>query len=315
MTKRLLFDGDPGCDDVVALLMALGAENVDLTAVTTVAGNTSAGNATRNALSVLTYAGQTDVPVATGCDRALSGERVDAEHVHGSTGLPDFVQAALPNPAFEPDDRHAVDLIIDQTYEYGEDLTMAFVGPATNFAAALTKEPDLGDVVGDVYFLGGAIRRAGNVTPAASFNAWADPVACQRTFDATPKLVPLDVSEPAITPLETLDRFDEDGGLLGLVSSLLRDYTLEQVRRKWNRDGVIASDTAVLADVIGEVLEFERGYVAVNTDEGLSRGETIFDEHGKYDRKPNADVALEIDVDAYRDVFETTLRSVHRDVA
>jgi inosine-uridine nucleoside N-ribohydrolase len=216
----------------------------------------------------------------------------------------------LPDPEARLIETHAAAYIVDLAREREDDLTLCFLGPATNLAVALLLEPDLPNLVSDVYVLAGAFHRTGNVTPAASFNAYSDPAATQRALDAVPKIVPLDVSERGILERSTLDALAARGGLSELAVSLLESYTVEQVRRKWDRDGAIASDTVLVADVLADILEYERGHVTVETSDVTTRGATTYDEHGSHDGPANAEVALDIDVEAYRKTVVSTFRSL-----
>src|SRR3954452_10860855 len=151
--KKIILDCDPGHDDAIALLLAHGNPDVELVAVTTVVGNHTLANVTRNALAVATVAGITGVPFAAGCPRPLIREVTISTEIHGETGLdgPD-----LPEPAVALDSRHAVDLIIDTVlaHEPGE-ITLVPTGGLTNIALAVRKEPRLAELVREVVLMGG----------------------------------------------------------------------------------------------------------------------------------------------------------------
>ena len=314
MVTNVLLDMDPGVDDALALTTALGHPDISVVGLTTVAGNTTLENATRNALSVVTMAGRTDVPVVPGCERPLVGDLTTAEWVHGEGGL----RGDLPAPEADPVDAHAADFIADAAREYGDDLTVASIGPPTNLALALARDPDLPNTISDIYVMGGAFRGPGNVTPAAEANFHNDPEAASRTVeDADPRLVGLDVTDRATVPR---DRFREshDAGTdadsvsseddpLATVDEWL-DYPEDSL--DFRPDGAhVVHDTAVVADIAADVLDFERYAVEVDTTHGPSRGASVADLRTVTDRDPNARVATDIDVEAYRDaVVESTLR-------
>jgi inosine-uridine nucleoside N-ribohydrolase len=158
MSTKLLLDVDPGNDDAIALFIALAAYDIDGVGVTTVAGNTTVDNATQNTLSLLELVDRTNVPVAKGAYRPLADELEIAEHVHGPDGLPEVVRKDLSDPVTEPIDQHAVDFILEQADDHGDDLTIAALGPQTNIALALVKDPTLPNMVEDIYQMGGALK-------------------------------------------------------------------------------------------------------------------------------------------------------------
>ena len=174
---KILIDCDPGHDDAVALLFA--ARHLDLVAVTTVHGNNSLENTTRNALAVLELAG-IDVPVAAGCAEPLVQPPAQRGHIHGKTGLDG---ADIPPPTRRPIDSHAVDLIIELASRHRGELVVALIGPQTNFAVALRREPRLKDWVREVTIMGGSAG-LGNITPVAEFNIHCDPEAASVVFES-----------------------------------------------------------------------------------------------------------------------------------
>lgn len=226
MPTKIILDCDPGHDDAIALLLAHGNPEIDLVAVTTVHGNQTIEKVTRNALAVATVAGITGVPFAAGAHRPLVRETEVAESIHGDSGMDG---PALPEPAFEADERHAVDLIIDTIMgsEPGT-ITLVPTGALTNIALAVRKEPRIADRVKEVVLMGGGYH-GGNWSAAAEFNIIIDPEAAHIVFNEKWKLtmVGLDVThralatpdvvasiakvdtEPARFVLELLDFFSE----------------------------------------------------------------------------------------------------------
>ncbi|WP_049972274.1 nucleoside hydrolase [Haladaptatus cibarius] len=309
MNTKLLLDVDPGNDDAIALFIALADDDVDVVGITTVAGNTTVDNATRNTLSLLELVDRTDVPVAKGAGRPLADELEMAEHVHGPDGLPEVVREGLSEPSTETIDQHAVDFIIEQAHEHGEDLTIAALGPQTNLALALAKEPSLSEMVGDIYQMGGALKTTGNVTPQASFNFYVDAAAAARVVqDANPKVVGLDVTEHVYVDTEDILELAEEAAPLPTMAAIL-EFSIEEVRSKFGHDGGLASDAVVLADIVNDALDFEDAYVEIDTTGGPSNGATIYDEHGVYENPPNCEVALGVDGDAYQRTVLESLRT------
>src|SRR3954453_20858784 len=174
MPKPVIIDCDPGHDDAMALMLAVASPELELVAVTTVAGNQTLEKVTANAIRALDVVEVHDVPVAAGADRGLIHAAHTASDVHGETGLdgPD-----LPPPSRDPEPLHAVELMARELRK--RPLTLVPVGPLTNIALLIATHPDLVENIQDIVVMGGAIG-LGNVTPSAEFNIWCDPEAAAR---------------------------------------------------------------------------------------------------------------------------------------
>ena len=179
MTRTLLIDTDGGSDDVVALIMALRSSDVRVLAITVVAGNIPVEQATRNVLYAAELCGA-QTPVSTGAEKPLLRELVTAQWFHGQDGLGDHGYAPATRQA---DSRHAVDAII-QTVLSNPGIEVVTLGPLTNLALALKREPRIINAIGRCVVMGGAPCCEGNVTPAAEFNIWVDPEAAKIVFRA-----------------------------------------------------------------------------------------------------------------------------------
>ncbi len=299
--RNILVDTDPGCDDAVMLAFLLAHEDVNVVGITTVAGNTTVDNTTKNAVSILELFDRTDIPVARGCHRPLIDELEVAEWVHGEGGL----RGELPEPETKPVETHATEFIIEQAHTY-DDLTIAAVGPQTNLATALAIEPELPDLAGEIYQMGGAAMVTGNTTPMAEFNFYNDPEAASRVVqEATPRMVGLDSTRAASVATATIDEFRDAGGRLSTVASWL-EYPSELVRN----DMISIHDAAVGVDIVESVLSFEDYYVDIDTSYGPSRGAVICDEHDALDEPDTAQVAVDIDTERYQQTLLNTLWSL-----
>jgi purine nucleosidase len=185
--RPIIIDCDPGHDDALAILLALGSpDELDVLALTVVAGNVPLALTEKNARRVCELAGRTDLPVHAGCARPLVRELVTAEYVHGKSGLDG---PALPEPGTPLAGGHAVDAIIAilRAHPPGT-VTLCPTGPLTNIASALQKAPDVVPHIREVVLMGGAIGE-GNITPAAEFNIHVDPHAAEVVFEAGLPLV------------------------------------------------------------------------------------------------------------------------------
>jgi purine nucleosidase len=288
---RVILDVDPGCDDAMALAAACGHPDVDLAGVTTVAGNAPVADTTRNARSVLALCGA-DEPVARGAAGPLAGDLHTAEFVHGPGGLRG--REDLPDPDADPVETTAAEFLVDRAADVD---VIASVGPPTNLALALALDPALPERV-DVWSMGGAMAVAGNVTPAAEANYANDPEAAKRVVrDATPSVVPLDVTERATLAADDLP---SDGPIAAAIADWL-DYPDDALDRAGER--VAVHDAAVVAELATrDVLSFDSEPMAVAT-EGTCRGALTVDRRGVSGIEPNARIATAIDVGAFRDAI------------
>jgi purine nucleosidase/pyrimidine-specific ribonucleoside hydrolase len=296
MTIPVLLDCDPGHDDAIALLLALGSDELDLRGVTTVAGNQTLEKTTANAIRVLELAGRAEIPVAAGAGRPLVREPRVAEDVHGETGLdgPD-----LPPPQADPSPQHAVDFLAERI----EGATLVATGPLTNVALLLARYPEAKPE--RIVLMGGAIAE-GNVTPAAEFNIWADPEAAQRVFtsglDVT--MVGLDVTHKALVNPDQL----RGAGRIGEVVTELLEFYGGFHRSVYGWDGSPIHDAVAVAHVIDpELLEVERLNVRIDTESELCRGRTVVDVWRRTGLEPTANVAVGIDPERFVDLLQQRL--------
>ncbi len=195
-TRPLIIDCDPGKDDAVALLLAFASPEFELLAITTVAGNVPLDQTTRNALRICELAGRNHMAVHAGCPRPILKPLGTAVRVHGKDGL---AGAALPDPVMAPHAVHAVDFLVDRLMASNGDITLAALGPLTNLALAMVKQPAIIPRLREIVLMGGAIAR-GNVTPHAEFNMFTDPHAAAVVFGSGAPLtmIGLDVTHRAI---------------------------------------------------------------------------------------------------------------------
>jgi inosine-uridine nucleoside N-ribohydrolase len=305
MSRLVHFDVDPGCDDAVMLAMALGHDAIDVAGLSTVAGNSTVENTTRNAVGILEALGRTDVPVARGCDRPFVDDLTTAEWVHGEHGI----RGGIPRPTGGVRETHGADFIVEQAREFGSELTIAAVGPLTNLGLALAKAPDLPELVDEIYLMGGAALTIGNATPMAEANFHNDPHAASRVMqDASPRMVGLDVTNRATVAPERITEYRAAGGIHETVAAWL-DYP-EEVVNFGGGTGPAIHDAAVVADLIdSDVLTFEHYPVEIDTTGGPSHGAVVCDKQGVLDRPANASVAIDIDADRYRELLDAGIEA------
>ena len=288
----ILIDCDPGHDDAIALLLALGSPEVELLGVTSVHGTQTLAKTTANALRVLELAGRTDVAVAAGADAPLERELVVAAHVHGESGLDGPV---LPDPTTTAVDQHAVDFLAERIVDGA---VLIPTGPLTNVALLLALHPDARPE--RIVLMGGAVGE-GNVTPAAEFNIWADPEAAHAVFhsglDVT--MIGLDVTHRALLTSDDAERLRATGRIGAFVADLV-EFFKRYHEETYGWDGAPIHDAVAVAEVIqpGLVTTRHRN-VEVETVSDLCRGRTVVDLWRRTGREPNARVGVGIDAEAF----------------
>src|SRR3954470_18857442 len=299
MPTPVIIDCDPGHDDAMALLLAVGSPELELAAVTTVAGNQTIEKVTANAIRVLDVVSEHAIPVAAGAQRALVYPARVAAEVHGETGLdgPD-----LPRPSRPPEPLHAVELQARLLRERPH--TLAAVGPLTNVALLLALHPELEPRIERLVIMGGAVA-GGNVTPAAEFNVWADAEAAARVFasglDIT--MVGLDVTHRALfsaARAEELRAAGRAGAVVADLHAFYRRFHLEV----YGHDSVPVHDALAVAHVIRPgLLRTEALPVVIDTGLGPGRGQTIVDTLRRTGAPANAHVALDVDAGGFIDLL------------
>ncbi len=297
----IVIDCDPGVDDAIALLWAF-ASPLDVRAVTVVAGNVPLAFTAANARRVVSLAERTDVPVHAGCPRPLVEPLLTAEHVHGESGLDG---AELPPATVPLAEGHAVDRLIALAHAHDQ-LTVCAVGPLTNLAMALVKDPAIAPRLARIVVMGGAIG-AGNVTPSAEFNFYVDPHAARVVFESAVPLVMLglDVTEqvrPTPARLARLRALDNAAGRT--VAAMLGHYAERAA------DGGALHDPLAVGYLLApELFDGRDAFVEIVT-EGPCRGRSVVDVEGRTAHAPNARVLTAVDADAVFDRLCTALETL-----
>jgi purine nucleosidase len=297
--RPIVIDCDPGQDDALAILLALGSPaELEVLAVTAVAGNVPLGLTERNARKIVALAGRHDIPVHAGCDRPLQRDMVTAEHVHGRTGLDG---AELPEPRAPLAEAHAVDAIIATLRARPGAVTLCPLGPLTNIASAIRRAPDIVAHIDQIVLMGGAIGE-GNITPAAEFNIFADPHAAEIVFASGVKLtmLGLDVTHQVLATPERVRAIAALETPVGrAVVGLLEFYNIfDQTRR--NRPGAPMHDPCAIAYLLRPELFAGRDcHVVIETMGEHTLGRTVVDWSGRGRGTANATVIHQVDADGF----------------
>ncbi len=301
--QRIILDTDPGIDDALALFLALASPEITLEAVTTVQGNVSVEQTTYNALTLLTLAGRTDIPVAYGSAEPLVRKRVHAAHVHGQNGLGDIT---LPEPTIAPVEQQAIDLIIEKIMSNPGEITLVPIGPLTNIALAVRREPRIAQHVHEVVIMGGAVRVPGNVTPSAEFNIFADPHAAHIVFHAgwPLRLVSLDVTTRVSMYRQQVEALAAQGGKVITAIQQMMAYYFDVFGPAYGSTTFQMHDPLCLATAFQpDFITWEPAYVDVELAGTLTLGETV----GYFKRpnspEPNMQVSVGVDSERFLTMF------------
>lgn len=305
---KAIIDCDPGHDDAVAIILA--ARHFELLGVTTVGGNAPLWRVTENALKVLELIGRPDIPVAAGAAGPLLGDLPRAgERVHGTTGLDG---AELPRPSRAVIPRNGVEFLVE-TVMANPGTAVIATGPLTNIALAMRMEPRFARSMARLSIMGGSTTW-GNVTPAAEFNAWADPEAARIVFASGAKLTMcgLDLTRQAAVDAAAIGRFRAAGTrTAGAVADLLEYYRSAAERLTGEPAVPLHDPCAVAALCAPELFEFAFARVEVETRGDLTRGMTVMDRRtlteGEPTRETNCRVATKVDAARLFDLVAAAL--------
>ncbi|MGG2018985.1 nucleoside hydrolase [Pseudomonas sp. S8] len=286
----LIIDTDPGADDVVALLFALASpDELNIRALTTVAGNVRLDKTSRNARLAREWAGREDVPVYAGAPKPLMRTPIYAENIHGKEGLSGVT---VHEPKKGLAEGNAVNYLIDTLKKAKpHSITIAMLGPQTNLALALIQEPEIVNGIKEVVIMGGAHFNGGNITPVAEFNLFADPQAAEVVLKSGVKLtyLPLDVTHKILT---SDARLKQIAALNNNASKIVGDILNEYIKSDMEHYGIPGGpvhDATVIAYLLKPELFTGRSVnVAIDSREGITFGQTVVDWYDGLKQPKNA---------------------------
>ncbi|ESZ22227.1 MAG: nucleoside hydrolase [Mesorhizobium sp.] len=298
-SRKIIIDTDPGQDDAVAILLALGSAELEIVGMTAVAGNVPLRLTEKNARKICELAGRPDIKVYAGAIRPLARELVTAEEVHGETGLNG---PQLPEPTMELQAQYAVDFIVETLMkEESGTITLCALGPLTNIALALIREPNIAPRIKEIVLMGGGFFEGGNVTPTSEFNIYVDPHAADVVFKSGIPIVmmPLDVTHKALTTAKRTQAYRKLGTRVGTATAEMLEFFERFDEEKYGTDGGPLHDPCVIAYLLKpELFRGRNCNVAVETASELTMGMTVIDWWGVTKRPSNAMVMRDIDHDA-----------------
>ena len=314
MTKRIIIDTDPGVDDALAFLLALASPEVQLEALTTTQGNVTLEKATRNALSVLELCHASHIPVASGSVLPLVQPLLASALVHGESGIGN---SQLPEPQTKPLAKHAVDYLIERVLAEPGEISIFPIGPLTNIAMAIRKEPRFANAVKELVIMGGAILEHGNITPQAEFNIYVDPHAAHIVFHSgiPITLIPLDVTHKCLLKQEHVDRLMMTDSP---ISRFIRDAMEVYLEASFalGYEGSSLHDPLTLSTIIApELLTLKEYYVDVDISGGVSMGKTFADVLHVTKKQASMKVAMNVRGDDFVELFLQRMEALSRKIS
>ena len=292
--RAFLIDTDTASDDAVALIMALRAPDVRVAAITTVAGNVSVQQSTRNALYTVELCGA-NVPVYSGADKPLLRTYRNATWFHGRDGLGDH---NYPAPRRSAASAHAVDAIIE-TIEANPGIVIVTLAPLTNLALALAKKPEIATKVGRCVVMGGAPCCEGNVTPAAEYNIWVDPEAARIVMNSG---LPIELVGWHLCRGDAVVREDDIARILGFNNPVAKfaiecnSHARQAYKVQTGEDGISLPDPVAMSIALDPAVgtDWSQHYVDVETQSELTRGMTVVDRLNVADDERNQAVWADV---------------------
>ena len=320
--RRVIIDTDPGVDDAMAILLALNSPELRVEALTVVAGNVQTAQGLENALKIVSLANRCDVVVAGGAQHPLNQKLITAQFWHGKNGL---TAVELPASKCKADSRFGPDLIIEMVHKYPHELTLIPVGPLTNIALAVSKDPSIASLVRDIVIMGGSVS-GGNVNGAAEANIYNDPEAAQTVFNAgwMVTMIGSDVGERTLMTRKYLTELQASHGPQSDFVAKLADFYLTRSEKSGYSGAAMYDPLAVGAVIDPTLVTLKDMHVDVETRGDFTRGETVanrmgsnennvlhgdhYEIEGVIELKPNARVCLASDADRFLNLFFSRIR-------
>lgn len=315
--QRVIIDTDPGIDDAMAILLALNSPELKVEALTVVPGNVDGRQGLENALKIVSLAGRCDVVVTGGAKHPLNQKLITAQYWHGPNGL---AGVELPPSKCKADPRFGPDLIIDLVHKYPHEITLIPVGPLTNIALAVSKDPSIAGLVKNIVIMGGSIT-GGNVNGAAEANIYNDPEAASIVFNAgwMVTMIGSDVGERTLITRQHVAELQSMHGPESDFVGKLADFYLTRSEKSGYQGAAMYDPLAVATAVDPSLVTLKDMHVDVETKGEFTRGETVANRMGSDENnvlhgdhyeidgviplKANARVCLASDADRFLQLF------------
>ena len=314
MSKKVILDCDPGHDDAVAIMLAIASDDIDLLGITCVGGNTTLENTKLNALKICSLIGRTDIKIFAGSDRPIKYDLVTAAHVHGKSGLDIEGEQINVNSDYNIEELNAIDFIIKTCHEVEDSIYLCPIGPLTNIALALQKDPSIKKKIKEIVFMGGAAMCLGNITPASEFNIYVDPHAANIVLSSGIPLTMfgLDVTHKVNVNDNIISSIKSNNNKASIFFANLMEFYSKFHRKLYQINESPLHDPCVIAYLIEPSL-FKSKLVNVEVEENssLTRGETVSDWLGVTKRIPNCHVMFEANANGFFSLLKKELKKLN----
>lgn len=297
MKKKVVIDTDPGIDDAMAIMLAVKSEKLDVLALTTVCGNTTIQNTTRNAQYLLRELDITTIPVYSGAKKPLK-RKLRPAFIHGESGL----------VGVNPDNKpiltgNAADMILALARKNPGEITLITLGPLTNLAKAIQKDPQGVQMLAEVVMMGGAIKTAGNMNRVAEFNIFVDPEAADIvfTFPMKKTLVTLDVCNTIALPLSDFTKI-KDKKINMLLTKMAKPY-IENLKTEGYKNAIMYDPVTIYSVLYPNKVKTELFDVLVEKKGNETRGMTIADLRPQKEKNINMEVVMSLKLSDFRKDF------------
>jgi inosine-uridine nucleoside N-ribohydrolase len=310
VARKVILDVDPGIDDALAVALALFDPRLDVLAVTATGGNVSAQQATINVQTIIEQLDPPRLPRlgAAPLDTSLAE---DGRQLHGPDGL-----GNASFPVAELHNMHPAEKVLcDEVRASPEEITIIASGPLTNIARAMQRDPNFAAMVGRLVIVGGTVTGPGNVTPAAEFNMYCDPLSARTVLRSrmTKTLVPLEVTSQYIMTFDQFDLLPAETTRVGAFLRRVLPYAFRSHRQVLGLEGIyIDGALGVVAASNPELFETRDMAGDVETQGELTAGATIFDRRQARQWRSNMDVVTNLDLAAVKDCLLRTLSEAAR---
>ena len=299
MKKRpFIIDCDTGTDDAIALMAALYSPEIEVLAITSVNGNVAHRFTSQNNLNLIEYL-DADIMVARGAEKPLYLRAREFGDTHGPTGFGDIDLPTASRSQFAKE--NAIEVIRRNAYERKGELELLVIGPMTNIAIALSLYPELARQIKYIWFMGGAVK-GGNVSAAAEFNIWVDPVAARLVLaSGIPcTMVGLDVTELAVMNRQDADVIRSMGTKAAVLTADILEYMFRR-KEKGGEDALMHDALALAAALCPQCLVGKDYFVDVECTDSCMAGHTAVDLKNRLRRQPNVNVAMELHLDLFKE--------------
>jgi purine nucleosidase len=291
--KKVILDVDPGIDDAMALCLALFDPDLEVVAVTGVAGNVPAPLASRNVQAIIEYLDPPRWPRLGAASPPDDGLPVDGRYLYGVDGLGGANLQVAELRTMHPAEK----IICDEVRAAPEAVTIVALGPLTNIARALKRDPELASMVGRIVMMGGTVGGAGNVTPAAEFNMYCDPVSARAVFRSrsTKTLIPLDVTNRILLTYDLFPKLPDETSTVGALLQKILPPAFRAYRQQLGLEGIHVHDTvALMAMLHPELFTMQEMAGDVEIAGDLTQGATVFDRRRVPAWRHNMEVAVDM---------------------